>query len=242
MVIAAICLLFTSHALGAQTSTPADSANWNGYYVGIHGGYGWGGADYTFAPGGSGGGNLFSPDATGGSFSKGIDGGIFGGHIGLNHQVGCFVAGLEASADWSDLGGTATNLFAPVVVPNTTYETKLRWLATVTPRFGYAVSNWLFYMKGGLAAGSVDSTLAGRIAELFPAQFLGNQDHIGWTMGTGIEYLFCRNWIIGLEYNYYDLGTQRYGGEATPNTTFPVDYTLHPSFNTVLARVSYKFW
>jgi outer membrane immunogenic protein len=157
--------------------------------------------------------------------------------------MGCFVAGLEASADWSDLGGTATNPFASAaVLPNTTYETKLRWLATVTPRFGYAVSNWLFYMKGGLAAGSVDSTLASSATAAGPTQFLGNQDHIGWTMGTGIEYLFCKNWIIGLEYNYYDLGTQRYGGEAAPTTTFPVDYTVHPSFNTVLARMSYKFW
>ena len=239
LAVVAIAVLLTSPTLAADNTpvtAPVAAASWTGIYVGLNGGYGWGSADHAFAPGGSGSGNLFSPYTTGGSFDHRLSGGIFGGHAGFNYQVCNVVAGLEASFDWSSLKGSETNPFAPTVPGLATYDTKLKWLATVTPRFGYALSNWLPYVKGGLAAGRVRSTLSSTLG----FDFSDGNDHIGWTIGAGIEYAW-RNWIVGLEYNYYDLGRQHYGGEVSPNTTWPLDYTVHPTFSTVLARVSYKF-
>jgi opacity protein-like surface antigen len=239
--VVAIAALLTSPTLAADNmpgKAPVAAPSWTGLYVGLNGGYGWGNADYAFAIGGSGdGGNLFSPNVTGGSFDRRLDGGIFGGHAGFNYQVGKIVTGLEASFDWSGLSGSSTNPFAPIVPGRATYDTELKWLATITPRLGYAVSsNWLPYVKGGMAAGRVRSTLKSSSG----FSFSDGNDHIGWTVGAGIEYAW-RNWIVGLEYNYNDLGHQHYGGEVFPNTKWPLDYTVHPTFSTVLGRVSYKW-
>jgi len=239
LAVVAIAVLLTSPTLAAD-NTPVTASgtttSWTGIYVGLNGGYGWGRADHAFIIGGSGGGNIFSPYTTGGDFNNKLSGGIFGGHAGFNYQVWNFVAGLETSIDWSGLKGSSTDPFAPFVPGIATYDTKLKWFATVTPRLGYAFSNWLPYIKGGLAAGRVRSTLQSTSGY----EFSDGNDHIGWTIGAGIEYAW-RNWIVGLEYNYYDLGRQHYGGEVSPNTTWPLDYTVHPTFSTVLARVSYKW-
>ena len=48
----------------------------------------------------------------------------------------------------------------------------------------------------------------------------------------------------GVEYNYYDLGSERYGGLAGISGGPPllaVDYTVDVRFSSVLARLSYKF-
>jgi outer membrane immunogenic protein len=238
LAVVAIAVLLTSPTLAADNTpvtAPVAAASWTGIYVGLNGGYGWGRADHAFTIGG-GAPIIFSPYDTGGDFNNKLSGGIFGGHAGFNYQVGKIVAGLEASFDWSGLNGSETNPFSPIVPGIATYDTKLKWFATVTPRLGYAISNLLPYVKGGLAAGRVRSTLQSTLGR----EFSDGNDHIGWTIGAGIEYAW-RNWIVGLEYNYYDLGRQHYGGEISPNTTFPLDYTVHPTFNTVLMRVSYKF-
>ena len=69
---------------------PADVAPyfaWNGFYVGLNAGYGWGTSDWTSS-------------FTSGSNSPG--GGMFGGTLGFNAQYGNFVFGLEGdvSGNW----------------------------------------------------------------------------------------------------------------------------------------------
>jgi outer membrane immunogenic protein len=213
------------------------SYNWSGLYGGIHGGYGWGDADYSFlpvpnvAP-------VFAPVPTGGSFSQDLDGGIVGGHFGYNQQMGHWVAGVEASFSWSGLRGSSTDPFAPVIAPTATYKTNLRWMATLTPRLGYAANNWLVYAKGGLAAGQVDSRLNSTAFVPAPA-FQEKNDHVGWTVGAGIEYAATSHWIVGLEYNYVDLGSEPYGGRPRPGAGI-AHYTTDLTFSTLLARLSYK--
>lgn len=242
VAVVAIGIFFALPTFAVETP----GQKWTGPYVGINGGYGWGDTDLRFQAGGSGldGFNLFSPDSTGGSFHNGINGGIVGGHIGFNYQAPLnIVVGLEVSADWSDVDGTKEDPFSPIVPGNTQYNTKVRWFGTATPKIGYALSsflpyNLLPYVKGGLVFGDVESNL--KTNSLTGFRFSEDNYHVGWTIGGGVEYGW-RNWIFGVEYNYYDLGTQQYGGRVTPNTTWPVDYKLHPTFSSVLMRVSYKF-
>ena len=219
--------------------------SWTGFYAGIHGGYGWGDVDHRFpadTPAGVGGFNgIFSPGPGGGTFSRRISGGVFGGHVGYDQQYGNLVFGLEASASWSGLKGTAVDPFLAVLGPGRSYKTKLDWFATLTPRLGYASGNWLFYAKAGLAAGHVVSDLTSTQVAV-PILFHERNGHIGWTAGAGVEHAFTSNWIFGVEYNYVDLGTEQYGGIATQNGALAArgQYDVGLTYHTVLARLSYK--
>lgn len=214
--------------------------SWSGLYGGVHGGYGWGHDTYSFAPG-AGFVQQFAPNATGGSFGQNPDGAAFGGHLGFNWQFGHVVAGLEGAFTWSNARATSTSdqVFPNTTVPPlATYRTELQWLATMTPRIGVARDNVLFYAKGGLAAGQVNSDLYNTNT---PTRYQEDEVHIGWTLGAGIEYALAPNWILGAEYNYYDLGSQQYGTRSVPGLFgqrggYDVDLT----FSTVLARLSYK--
>ena len=63
---------------------------------------------------------------------------------------------------------------------------------------GYAVSNNLFYVKGGYAG--VNNRLS--VVDAVPLTGSGSQTqwHNGWTVGAGWEYGITQNWIVGLEY------------------------------------------
>jgi opacity protein-like surface antigen len=48
------------------------------------------------------------------------------------------------------------------------------------------------------------------------------------------------NWILGVEYNYLDLGTTNYQVSGSAATSYAFD--VHPRIHEVVARLSYKFW
>lgn len=195
---------------------------WQGWYAGIHGGWGWGDADRSL-------------DATDAAFTAGedasheIDGGIFGGHIGYNWQVAPnYLFGLEASLAWSGLDGGRSLLLGSV-------SSDLEWIATFTPRLGWINNNWLFYIKGGIAGGRVESAAA----TLVPATFSSSNSHVGWTAGVGLEVMWSPNWIFGIEYNYYDLGGESLNGLYSDGTIVAQNTDI--KFSSVLARLSYKY-
>ena len=73
--------------------------------------------------------------------------------------------------------------------------------------------------------------------------FQEKTEHVGWTAGAGIEHAFTPNWIFGVEYNYVDLGKEKYGGHMVSNgaNVAGPEYFVDLKFSTVLARLSYKF-
>jgi outer membrane immunogenic protein len=150
--IAAACLAVAA-LLTAQTAFAADLSvaplykapppatpayDWSGFYLGINGGGGWGGA---------------RSDLTG---HFGTSGGLAGGTAGYNWQLGRWVLGLEGDIDWSDVGGnsSANNCPAGCSVEN-------KWLGTARGRVGYAFGSWLPYVTGGLAVGDVNAGATG---------------------------------------------------------------------------------
>ena len=196
---------------------------WQGWYAGIHGGWGWGDADRSIDATDTG---LFT---AGEDASHEIDGGIFGGHIGYNWQVAPnYLFGLEASIAWSGIDGGRTLVLGAV-------SSDLEWLATFTPRLGWINNNWLFYVKGGVAGGRVDSAAS----TLVPATFSSGNTHVGWTAGVGLEVMWSPNWIFGIEYNYYDLGGESLSGVYSDGTI--VSQNTDVKFSSVLARLSYKY-
>jgi outer membrane immunogenic protein len=220
--------------------------NWTGLYAGINGGYGWGTADHTAGIGFATSAPAFSSIGGPPNFvaSHDLSGGVFGGHIGYNWQASSWVFGLEASAQWTDVKGSTSlvpSTFGAAAL--TTYSSRVQWLATATPRLGFAVNNWLFYVKGGLAAGEAEYTVSRDGGGFAGAVLSGTQQRVGWTAGGGIEWAYTPNWVFGIEGNYIDLGSQAYSGIGIANTGANVYFTeaLKLRFGEVLGRISYKF-
>jgi outer membrane immunogenic protein len=155
------------------------SASWAGWYIGAHAGAAWQQAqavDY------------------GASFSKTAF--IGGGQLGYNWQHGNFVFGLEG--DISGLTGKNT-------LQSGGYDflqSSIRWLSTVRGRFGLAVGDTMAYMTAGLAIGGVKNSIS------FPGccSYSNTKTRVGWTIGGGVEHMLNRNWTIGLEGLFVDLG------------------------------------
>lgn len=171
-------------------------ASWTGWYIGAHAGVNWQQAHNN---------NQYAGDFV----TTTATGFIGGGQLGFNWQRGNFVFGIEADGSWLSGKGTQSTLAG-----GTTYsaDNKIRWLATVRPRFGLAVNDTMVYTTVGVAFGGVknthvvDSGTFGTKSE--------SKTRVGWAAGGGIEHMLSRNWTVGLEALFVDLGRSTAGYSA----------------------------
>ena len=87
------------------------------------------------------------------------------------------------------------------------YTNNRRALASVTGRVGFTWGPALVYVKGGYAYSdnSESLTFAG-----LPINFAFDNTHSnGYTVGTGLEYMFAQNWSAKVEYQYYNFGSSQ---------------------------------
>jgi outer membrane immunogenic protein len=205
--------------------------NWSGVYVGAHAGYGWGMTEH-------------------GDFGYVTDGGLAGGQIGFNRQIGNFVFGLEGELSWSNLRGNLAigNYFGAADLDSTS---QVDWLATVTGRVGVAQGSTLIYAKGGVVWAGMQHGSHLIANGALPAAFdffhrTGEATHPGWTLGGGIEHAFAPNWSARLEYGFVSLpmrgvalaGPSSAGGTIS-TTSSVVD--LQQSLHLVKLGVNYHF-
>ena len=183
----------------ARTAPPSMIAptpvyQWDGFYVGLNGGYGWGRSSHT---------STFVGGGATGDFDT--SGGLFGVTVGYNYSAGSFVIGGEADLDATWIDGNATITGGPIATlgPPATATSQLRWLDTFRARVGYSYGQWLPYITGGAAYGDVRGIVTGPTGS-FAA---GDDTRLGWTIGFGLEYMFAPSWSAKLEYNYVDLDT-----------------------------------
>jgi opacity protein-like surface antigen len=220
-------------------------ASWAGFYLGVHGGYGWKQNDFAavFVGGLS---------TIGGINSKGW---IAGGHAGYNWQTANIVAGLEL--DFSGAGIKGTSASATLVAPGAfslseTLSDNVRYLGTARTRLGWTpIQNVLLYGTGGLAWERVERTADFFEAIVAPPGSIANvqrvaRDHFGWAAGAGAEaMLFGPNWIGRVEYLHYDFGRVEFVSSFV--STDPAaalsssDRGGRQTINLVRAGVSYKF-
>jgi len=125
----------------------APQFTWTGFYLGVHGGAGWGNVESSadigaaLAGAGFGGLGLVLPTS-----SHGVNGFLAGGQLGYNWQSGPIVYGIEGTISWADIEGNA-----PCLV-GFNCNTKINWIADVSGRIGVApTQNLLVYVKGGVA-------------------------------------------------------------------------------------------
>lgn len=174
-----------SHRRAMPAKAPvyvAPPYNWTGSYVGINGG---------------------------GAFNT--TGGLVGGTLGYNYQIGQVVYGLEGDMDWSNMRDRDTAL-------------RNDWLGTVRGRLGYAIDRFMPYVTGGAAFGNIRT----------PVDALGsssNETKAGWALGGGIEAAIAGPWTAKVEYLHVDLG--RGGSVLNTNARFDADI--------VRAGLNYRF-
>ena len=207
--------------------------NWSGIYVGANGGGGWTDPSWNFPV------NSFYLNNAPKSFSSDLSGGLWGGQIGFNKQVGSIVVGVEAAGDWFSWKQTKTGPLTPSF-PNDKWTTKLADLETVTLRLGYAANNWLFYGKAGPAKATVSLSAVSGVP--VPGVTYGESQRLwGIDTGAGVEYAITPNIIVGAEYNHVSIDAGVFDGRASNGAPVAVSNKSDIELQSVVGRVSYKF-
>lgn len=212
--VAASSPLSTSSAFAADLAVrPAASvvrSHWTGFYIGFHGGGGWGNT------------SIEDPNfqLTFEAISLKSNGWLAGIQVGADWQFGNLVVGGEIDVSRAAIKGTGG--FDPVQFPLSGFSTEFRGLATATGRVGYAVGGVLGYVKGGVAWADID--VRNRIHTEFP---LSVEHHrTGFVVGTGLEVLLFGNVSARAEYAFMYFGSTAMSLGAPQGPT-NVDHALH---------------
>jgi outer membrane immunogenic protein len=170
--------------------------SWSGCYLGGHAGVLRARSEQWIVrtPGGA-----FFGQSLGGHNINGWLGGVQGG---CDYQfAGGFVIGLQGDYAWSNSAGSHDSALEIGVA----YHSKVKSLASVTGRIGYAWDRFLGYVRGG-AAWERDDYWATTI--IVGTAYTARETRSGWTIGVGGEYAFT-NFVSGfVEYSHYDFGTR----------------------------------
>jgi outer membrane immunogenic protein len=146
-----------------------------------------------------------------------------GGQIGYNWQQGNYVYGLEVDGSSGSKHSSSNG--------SDTFSNRLDWVVTARARVGLAVSDTFIYITSGLAVGDIttkhfDGTNS----------YSQSKTRYGWVAGAGVEHMLTRNWTIGTEVLFMDLGAKTYHTKSV-NTIQRVTGQV----TTARTRVNYKF-
>jgi outer membrane immunogenic protein len=206
--------------------------NWSGIYGGVGGGYAWGSGLTDMSVSG-----VFIQRA-----APNLDGGIWGGHVGANYQMGSWVVGAEAQ--W--LSGRKGSELVPAFPPPSTFlvngTVDVSSFGVFKGRLGYAWDRWLPYVTGGYAMGKITSTF--RDFNFFGGvnTVSDKRTHDGWALGGGLEYAILDYLIVGVEYLHIDLRDKMHSGFNNFNAAVePRNHLVDAHVDTVMARLSLKW-
>jgi outer membrane immunogenic protein len=208
--------------------------NWTGFYLGVHGGFGAGAAEWRDV-------DFGSPEGFPAN-SQFHEGAFGGGQLGFNYQFGHFVLGLEGDFSFSDVGGDNT-----LVEPNddtNTITTNNNWTGTIAARLGYAFddNHLLFYVKGGAAIGHWEYEW---VHQENPNRdvFTADDTRTEPMVGLGVEYMFGCHWSASLECRYVFLGADNVTGTSIDDGNLEQE-SYQIDLRQVSARIgiNYKIW
>jgi opacity protein-like surface antigen len=204
---------------------PVIMSDWAGFYLGIHGGYGFGDTKFD------------SPFDFANASPKG---GVFGGHAGYNWQYGSVVTGLEVDFSGADIKDSGAVGFIPLDGPRygitLSREVKFDELASARARLGYVVlPNLLAYGTAGLGWGHSEITGTATAPNGQSLSASASDSQFGWVAGGGLEYKLWGDFIARAEYLHYDFAKTTY--------SFPVvgGISATSTVDVVRGGLSYKF-
>lgn len=195
----------------------APGYSWYGFYIGVHGGYGWGrnGIDFTpdafYLPG-------FLATGLPTTAARDPRGAMGGITYGSNWQFGNIVLGTDSDFSYTDIKSSQTITGALLGVPFTANANqRMTWFGTTRVRGGFLVTDRvLLYATGGLASGRIESSASNVVTIPGGCLIPGNcpsgsvaQTKYGWAAGGGVE-VAEGPWQFRVEYLHYDLGTVNY--------------------------------
>jgi outer membrane immunogenic protein len=224
---------------------PVPIFNWTSCFLGAHIGGGWAHKDFTDPVAlvqNSILGTVTPGVTTVGVSSSGL---IIGGQMGCDYQFGFspWVVGVEGAVSGGNLRGD-TNFALPLGGSSdiATLTSKTDFLPSVTARVGYALDNWLFYVRAGGAWAGDKYSVTGTFLPTATAFGLeGVDNRFGWTAGGGVEWAFAEVWSARLEYDYYGLG-QRSALMTDPINGFTGVMNVQQSVQTLKLGVSFHMW
>ena len=204
--------------------------NWSGLYFGVNAGVAWSDIKQDF--------RTYDPEVYGFHNVKNDDSnGLLGGHIGLQHQWGRFVVGVEASYsgvgpfghDWE--GGDCNDGKGGAC------QSRLNSLFTVGPRLGLAHDNLMFYVTGGYASAQIQTRYVN--LQYDREYFAASARHDGWFIGGGAEWAIHDRWVLGLEYLHVNLDSeQHWSKDGAPEVG--ITRSVDGDIDIVRARLSFK--
>jgi outer membrane immunogenic protein len=245
LISAASLLALSASALAADLPArraPAPVAAvpvfaWTGFYVGVNAGYGFSdfkGRDISLPAGSVAGspGTDGTLRVTGGTANE--DGFVGGGQIGYNQQIGRFLIGLEADAQYKDFGrrrsdtgayvfsGTPGLAFLPPSADLRFRNMSTEFFGTVRGRVGLVFDRVLVYGTGGFAY---------------------DTENVGWAAGGGVEYAVTSNLTAKIEALYVDLSEGRRINPvySAVTNTLALNDPHSDEFVVVRAGLNYKF-
>jgi outer membrane immunogenic protein len=222
----------------------APEFTWTGTYVG--GNVGDARGSFNFNPVTTS--NLTGAATAPGPVSASSNSLVGGVQFGYNWQIGQWVLGVEQDAQFAGLKQTAT-FAAPAgfFAAGDSMAIKTDYLSATRARLGFAWDRTLIYAAGGLETGMFDvtSTYVARGAGGSPLMSFtdANKMHFGYTIGGGIDYAVTNNVWLGVEYRYFDVGTETYNlGAFTPAgaAAQSVSSTVGLKASEVTARLNIK--
>lgn len=216
--------------LRMATKAPAMEAlapvtNWNGFYIGVQGGYQWGRQRET----------EFRTST--GVFTNlderwNSDGFVGGGHVGYNFAAGSILYGIEGDFEGADVRGT----YQLGNGAGTTFD--VNWQSSIRGRLGFFWGPTLLYVTGGAAFADLRNRHLGFGGISLSGDTFSSTE-TGYTVGAGAEWMFSPAWSARVEYRYTDFG--RYGTDVGPASFPAFSYPERAEFHTVRGGISYHF-
>src|SRR5579862_6560852 len=156
-----------------------------------------------------------------------------------------FVIGIDGDYTWAGLTGALTEPSALVAGAVVNTSDKINWISTVTGRAGYAINNWLLFVKGGWAWAGFSETGRGITpAGVVDSATSASSTRNGWTVGPGVEWGFAQHWSAKLEYDYVDFNRANFNLTATNLITGVVTVSSKSatsSLSMLKAGIDYRF-
>jgi outer membrane immunogenic protein len=226
--VVSIAFVGASEVRAGDLFGPTGYHNWSGIYLGGQIGGFW--SDIN-------GGFVSAPLAT---WNSGPSGGIGGGFVGIQHEFGSIVLGVEGGyLDTFEDGGSDICHPALSCVAGATQQGRIGSIWTVGPRLGWDAGQFMPYITGGYANAVVENDFVDISGSTLD---LSRNRLDGWYFGGGVDMALNGDWKLGVEYRHYDFDDETITPHDTSGTPVLADrWSLDTSADTVTARLSYVF-